>query len=94
MFREQFIQVSATLGIIGDVMALSIAGDGTPVRAATFVIAGKKAFLRAPVLVFIHNQIAISGGTVIATVIASVTLFTCSPRQMVIPASFISEAGV
>lgn len=31
LFRDQFIQVSASLGIIGDVSALSIAGDGTPV---------------------------------------------------------------
>ena len=36
LFREQFVQVSATIGIIGDVTALSIAGDGTPVRTAAF----------------------------------------------------------
>src|SRR5579875_2686124 len=36
LFRDQFIQVSASLGIIGDVSALSVAGDGTPVRTAAF----------------------------------------------------------
>ena len=36
LFREQFVQVSAQLGIIGDVSALSVAGDGTPVRTAAF----------------------------------------------------------
>ena len=36
LFREQFVQVSAQLGIIGNVSALSVAGDGTPVRTAAF----------------------------------------------------------
>jgi predicted phosphodiesterase len=32
LFREQFVRVSASLGILGDVSALLIAGDGTPLR--------------------------------------------------------------
>lgn len=36
LFREQFLQVSVKLGLIGNVSALSVAGDGTPVRTAAF----------------------------------------------------------
>ncbi len=36
LFREQFVQVSVRLGIIGEVSALAVAGDGTPVRIAAF----------------------------------------------------------
>ncbi|WP_241716284.1 transposase [Sulfoacidibacillus ferrooxidans] len=36
LFRECFVQVSASLGILGDVSALSIAGDGTPIRTAAY----------------------------------------------------------
>jgi len=36
LFRDQFIQVSASLGIIVDVSALSVARDGTSVRTAAF----------------------------------------------------------
>ncbi len=36
LFRECFVQVSAALGVLGNVSALSIAGDGTPVRTAAF----------------------------------------------------------
>lgn len=36
LFREQFVDVSLALGLIGDRQTLSVAGDGTPVRTAAF----------------------------------------------------------
>lgn len=36
LFREEFLEVSVKLGLIGDVSALSVAGDGTRIRTAAF----------------------------------------------------------
>ena len=36
LFRAQFVEVSVKLGLMGDVSALSVAGDGTPIRTAAF----------------------------------------------------------
>jgi len=36
LFRAQFVEVSVKLGLIGDVSALSVAGDGTPIWATAF----------------------------------------------------------
>ncbi|MCD1259201.1 transposase [Paenibacillus athensensis] len=36
LFREQFLMISASLGLLGDVQNLSIAADGTPLRTSAF----------------------------------------------------------
>lgn len=36
LFKEQFVLLSAQMGLLGNVQALSIAGDGTPVRTAAY----------------------------------------------------------
>lgn len=36
LFQDSFVQVSASLGILGDLSALSLAGDGTPIRTGAF----------------------------------------------------------
>ncbi|MDD3889345.1 MAG: hypothetical protein PHR65_05440, partial [Syntrophomonadaceae bacterium] len=36
LFKELFVLHSASLGILGDVNSLCLAGDGTPVRTAAY----------------------------------------------------------
>lgn len=84
LFREQFVQISVKLGLIGDVGALSVAGDGTPVRTAAFPRSKRICSCREQGIEkctcnrLYSNPIATLDGTAIATATTLATISTCS----------------
>lgn len=96
---DRFVQVSASLGIVEDVSALSSAGDSPPFgRPRPRVVSAcvpveNKALTRVPVLVTIHSLTMTSGGTAISNAISSGPLVPVHGLRESLCPSPLSQAG-